>query len=859
MNHPLQNPDQFSEDLVGLIFQGANLFRRFPAEEDLLYYENAYPELRPMIWETRSACIRIAQSLLETGQQPSDTIPKLNYKDPDEILELYNEIVDITDDKLSYVDTFLDNQFVENPKQIQMKKVDTGKNLYHMYQANIQRPQLSFEPIDNSLNTPFIPKITYKPNAKIPLEKVWESFHRSLNAAGTMDAHLSNLGVQQNKLICYPNPYEYEISTYEFLDRQLQPRRETVYRPIDGFPYTWVNTKAQLQLLSDKLNRQLEFAVDLEQHAYRSYQGFVCLMQISTRDEDFLVDTLVLRSEMQLLNESFTNPNIIKVFHGSDNDILWLQRDFGLYVVNLFDTGQASRVLCYPKVSLAALFERFCNFFPKDKKRLQLSDWRIRPIPEDMIRYAQSDTHFLLYIYDRLHNELLNAGNANKNLLLACLEQSRQLCKAVYTKPLPPTAENFLAKKPVSLLPLQMKVLDSLLLWRDRICREEDESFAFVLPNYMLMKIVELLPGDTNQLFACCSPQPTPFLKANTHQILELIRDARENKAPRQFTSHFSIQTESTNISRPQPLSVPSMAYDDREISSDDLFRQADWFPAGDHQGLRRTADFHPLNQTAQSSFTPFATSSGWFFSPTKPMEKSLENQKKIEVVNASIQSSFSLGPSLSSMVPESMEEIFQLSNANRKRNKEKKKLKEESINAGPISPIHNEELDPDAVVVSPLDPRRTNPTEFMKQIGWLDPNKPLPVIDNSEEETSSLPSASKKEPVSEPQALITKPRKKPAVPQASVGDSGAPKANQNKPQPKPKNNVPYNYSQHDTKVPAYASQTHKHQQHQEVEAINVPDFGRPSRNRRGGKGGRSQVFQRSNQPSNNSRGRYNN
>ncbi len=68
-------------------------------------------------------------------------------------------------------------------------------------------------------------------------------------------------------------------------------------------------------------------------------------MQVSTRTEDFIIDTLELRSKMHLLNESFTNPKIIKVLHGSDSDIVWLQRDFGIYVVNMFDTGQASRVL----------------------------------------------------------------------------------------------------------------------------------------------------------------------------------------------------------------------------------------------------------------------------------------------------------------------------------------------------------------------------------------------------------------------------------------------------------------------------------------------------------------------------------
>lgn len=46
-----------------------------------------------------------------------------------------------------------------------------------------------------------------------------------------------------------------------------------------------------------------------------------------------------------MLLDVFTDPKIVKVMHGSDSDIVWLQRDFGLYIVNLFDTGQATRVL----------------------------------------------------------------------------------------------------------------------------------------------------------------------------------------------------------------------------------------------------------------------------------------------------------------------------------------------------------------------------------------------------------------------------------------------------------------------------------------------------------------------------------
>lgn len=36
-------------------------------------------------------------------------------------------------------------------------------------------------------------------------------------------------------------------------------------------------------------------------------------MQISTREEDFIIDTLELRGELYALNEAFTDPAIVKV------------------------------------------------------------------------------------------------------------------------------------------------------------------------------------------------------------------------------------------------------------------------------------------------------------------------------------------------------------------------------------------------------------------------------------------------------------------------------------------------------------------------------------------------------------------
>ena len=57
-------------------------------------------------------------------------------------------------------------------------------------------------------------------------------------------------------------------------------------------------------------------------------------------------------------------------------DMVWLQRDLGLYVVGLFDTYHASRSLGYPRNSLAWLLNKFANF--EAQKKYQMADWRIR-------------------------------------------------------------------------------------------------------------------------------------------------------------------------------------------------------------------------------------------------------------------------------------------------------------------------------------------------------------------------------------------------------------------------------------------------------------------------------------------------
>ncbi|CAI5713624.1 unnamed protein product [Peronospora destructor] len=291
------------------------------------------------------------------------------------------------------------------------------------------------------------------------------------------------------------HPYFPEIEGLKYAPWQLEVSEKPYEKvELEEATYMWVDSEEKLmQMMKSLITAEARvIAVDLEHHSYRSYMGLTCLMQISTAHEDFLVDTLVLRGKLEMLNQIFCDPEKVKVLHGSDMDILWLQRDLGLYVVNLFDTGRAARLLQYPRFSLAYMLKRHCNV--DADKQYQLADWRTRPLDKNMVKYAREDTRYLLFIYDRL-KERITAGWGKPHLTEEdALAVGEKLKGTVNIR---------------ILSDLQKRVIMALYEWRDHVARQEDESVAYVMPNHVLMKLTKHLPVRSDELFRACHPVPS--------------------------------------------------------------------------------------------------------------------------------------------------------------------------------------------------------------------------------------------------------------------------------------------------------------------------------------------------------------
>ena len=115
---------------------------------------------------------------------------------------------------------------------------------------------------------------------------------------------------------------------------------------------TYVDTPALLEQMLTHLQEVTALAIDTESNSLHAYQEQVCLIQISTREQDFLVDSLAL-ADLSALGSIFADPKIQKVFHAGEYDVLCLKRDYEFTFRCVFDTMIAGRVLGVPRLGLS--------------------------------------------------------------------------------------------------------------------------------------------------------------------------------------------------------------------------------------------------------------------------------------------------------------------------------------------------------------------------------------------------------------------------------------------------------------------------------------------------------------------------
>ena len=685
----------YIKDLILQIKTITSFFRKIDPTSQHVFcqlnkeYANLYQKIKnKLISLTKKLCLLTWKENFEINIDSYDDL----VTHVEDLLEMVSRNVDIVKGRVK------ENPEEDITKEVIKLKKEQLKNYVITKKVNLEN---DVKDIDNSYY-PFIPKLTEKPNAIKPLDKeIIEALKlREENKEKLKLIYEDSKNKDIQKALFY-NPYRYEIENFfknkekelteleekylelkennnisdnndknkmeeddmddndsdniiKFIEVDSLEEKNKKLENIKNKDFSFfiisfkqeketklcfIDTKEQFDEFIKEISKYNEIAVDLEHHSKESYLGITCLIQISTRDTDYILDAIKLRSYLNKLNIIFTNPNILKVFHGSDYDINWLQRDFGVYVVNMFDTGRASRILSYESFSLKYLLLKFCDF--ESDKSYQLADWRIRPLTEGMIKYARSDTHFLLYIHDNLKKELISKSfeNGDSGIFLfykMCLKQSSEICLQSYQKPRvkDETYYHYLqmnGNKPK----IELGIMKETYIFRDYLGRLLDRDPKEILKKAMIFKLSKNNEFTIDKLLTIIS-YDTPFLRY-LNEYIEVINEKIKKVEKKMENSFQEIKKkdEAAYIKRVQKILEKSKLEERNELyNNKKIFLNKEKIKNADEQ-IKKISNEIKINDIDTKNTT-------LFLSPTE-MERGGNVYNKKFIMNNNILENFNL------------------------------------------------------------------------------------------------------------------------------------------------------------------------------------------------------------------------
>jgi ribonuclease D len=289
-------------------------------------------------------------------------------------------------------------------------------------------------------------------------------------------------------------------------------------KPQPSSPLHFIDDQGSLNRVVAELAKSSGFAVDAEMDSYYCYYTKLCLIQISTEHNDYLIDPLI-GLDLTSLGRVFADPLIKKFAHAAENDIPYFRKATGCDFAGLFDTHLAAKTLEHPKSGLAGLLEEFQGI--SIDKQYQTADWRIRPLPPEMAEYARNDTCHLIALAHQLM-PLLEEQNVSQSAEF----RFRQACQVVLQE----KRFNAWGWQKISgatkLPPVAQSVLHSLYTWREHKARELDLSLFRVLPDGIMSSIsANAVKSGANPLLR----YNHPHLRQYEKELLESIRYGLSN------------------------------------------------------------------------------------------------------------------------------------------------------------------------------------------------------------------------------------------------------------------------------------------------------------------------------------------
>ncbi|WP_187264526.1 ribonuclease D [Pontibacter beigongshangensis] len=302
------------------------------------------------------------------------------------------------------------------------------------------------------------------------------------------------------------------------------------YTPIqqDGTTIVLIETQAALLEAVAQLSQSKELALDLEFDQNRFSYGFtLCLIQIADgQGTCYIIDPFKI-NDLEQLYKLFASPEITKIIHHSNNDILLLDK-LGCRIKGVMDTDVAAKILNYERSSLATVMKE--EFGIEIDKSQQSSNWNKRPLTEDQLRYAAIDVIYLHRVMHRLVDKVQEASRMH------WLEEENMLLEQlVYAEPENP---HLRLRNAFRLNLYQQFILDKLFRFRDSMAQKLNKPSAFIIANDALVELANNPNTDIHEWLNHTKGLHAALKKPANEKLLKEALEQAKQEARKQEISH---------------------------------------------------------------------------------------------------------------------------------------------------------------------------------------------------------------------------------------------------------------------------------------------------------------------------------
>jgi len=234
----------------------------------------------------------------------------------------------------------------------------------------------------------------------------------------------------------------------------------------------------------------LRVAIDTEFHSERRFRPALMLVQLGLPDgSSYVIDPLA--APLHALGPALARVELL--VHGGMHDLALLHRATGTWPATVMDTQRAAGLVgaIYPARLEALLRQRVGLESPPSRA---MSDWSVRPLRADQVRYAAADVQDLFPLAAELDAALLQAGRT---------EWARAACAELLEEARAPGWDPH-AWRAWQIAPnldeAERRVIQALMDWRMVEGRDRDQPPHFVLGDGLILQLARTRPAALEDL-----------------------------------------------------------------------------------------------------------------------------------------------------------------------------------------------------------------------------------------------------------------------------------------------------------------------------------------------------------------------